>query len=134
MKKIARWVSGLAIGLFAAGAALAAAPELNVLSPKEGSTIHPDPKIGAVVVTQFAVKNFKVMDFTKVTAVEPGQGHIHIWLDNQPFNTMHTASNVWVFGGVKPGSHTITLELVNNNHTPLEPTVIKTVHFGMAAQ
>lgn len=132
MKTIVGWVSILAIGLLTAGTALAAAPELEILSPKEGSTIHPDPKLGAVLVTEFEVKNFKIVDFTKVTAVEPGQGHIHIWLDNQPFSTIHTASKVSVFGRVTPGKHTITLELVNNNHTPLEPKVVKTVHFTMA--
>lgn len=134
MKTIASWALALTVVLLAAEGALAAAPELDVLSPKEGSTIHPDSKIGAVVVTQFEVKNFKIMDFTKATAVQPGEGHIHIWLDNQPFNTIHTASNVWVFGGVKPGKHAITLQLVNNNHTPVEPKIIKTVHFSMAAK
>ncbi len=134
MKTIARWGLGLAICLFAAEAALAAAPEITILSPKEWSTIHPDPKIGAVVVAEFEVKDFKIVDFTKVTAVEPGEGHIHIWLDNQPFSTIHTASKVSVFGRVNPGKHTITPELVNNNHTPLEPKVIKTVHFNMAAK
>lgn len=134
MKKISVLLSVVTLLVCGAGAAFAAGPELVVLSPTDGSTIHPDPKLGPVVVVQFEVKNFNIVDFTKVTAVDETQGHIHIWLDNQPFNTIHTTSDVWVFGGVKPGKHTLTLELVHSNHTPLEHKVIKTIHFIMTAQ
>jgi len=133
MKTLIRWALIVAIGLLTAEAAWAAAPELDILSPREGGTIHPDPKLGAVVVTEFEVKHFKIVDFTGVTIQEPGVGHILIRLDNQPFSTIHTESKISVFGQVTPGKHTVTLELVNNDHTPLKPRVIKTVHFTVAS-
>ena len=134
MKKVRVLLSVMVTLLFVAGTALAAGQEIIVLSPKDASTVHPDAKLGPVVVVQYEVKNFTIVDFTKVTAIDESQGHIHIQLDNQPFTTIHNASNVWVYGGVKPGKHALTLELVHSNHTPLENRVVKTIHFTMAAK
>lgn len=53
--------------------------------------------------------------------------HIHMQLDDQPYNTIHTMSNVWVYAGVKPGPHTLTLELVHSDHTPLKNRVKQSV-------
>ena len=124
--------SAMAVLVFSAGLALAASPEIVVLSPKDGSTVHPDPKIGPVVVVQYKVKNFEIIDFTKDWTISESKGHIHIQLDDQPFSTIHTVSNTWVYAGVKPGKHTITLELAHSNHTPLRNRVVKTINFTMA--
>lgn len=49
-------------------------------------------------------------------------------------NDRLTAEPVWVFGGVKPGKHTLSVEVVHNNHTPLNPPVKKTITFTMAKE
>lgn len=116
-----------AIVLFLSGRAWAAGPELAIESPKEGDSMR-----GGLVVVEFAVKNFKIVDFTKDTAVSESKGHVHIQLDENPYSTIHTASNVFVFAGVKPGKHKIELELVHSHHTPLKTQVEKTVDFTVA--
>ncbi len=105
----------------------AAGPVLTIESPTQGETIR-----GGLVVVKFGVKNFKIVDFTKDTAISESKGHVHIQLDDNPYNTIHTASNVFVFAGVKPGKHKIELELVHSNHTPLKTEVEKTVEFMVA--
>jgi len=61
-----------------------------------------------------------------------GKGHIHIQLDENPYSTIHTALNVFVFAGVKPGTHKVELELVHGDHTPLKAKVEKEVEFTVA--
>jgi hypothetical protein len=124
MKKAASSLSVTATVLFLATLVGAAGPELAIQSPKPGETIR-----GGLVVVKFAVKDFKIVDFTKDAAVSETKGHVHIQLDENPYSTIHTASNVFVFAGVKPGKHKIELELVHGDHTPLKTQVEKTVEF-----
>jgi plastocyanin len=80
--------------------------------------------------------------------ISPGQGHIHYFLDVQPPTAQGkpavpakgsvwaaTAKSTYTFEGVAPGSHTVYVELVNNNHTPLNPPVVAktTVNIASAA-
>lgn len=118
----------LLVGL--AAPALAADVEVSVVGLKDG-VVQPHPQLGHVVIVQVKPKDFQLRDFTKHTAVTDREGHVHIWLDEQTFNTL-TSETVWVFGGVKPGPHTLNVELVHNDHTPLSPPVRKTVRFRMA--
>jgi len=116
------------------GGALAADPDLVILTPKNGSVLHPDPKRGPVVVVKYEVKNFTVVGFTGVPTVSEREGHVHIWLDEDPPSFTHTASDVWVYNRVAPGEHTLTLELVRRNHTPLQHPVRRSVRFTMTAE
>jgi hypothetical protein len=111
------------------GPALAADLEVNIAGLKDG-IVHPHPQLGPVVIVTLATNGFQLKDFTKATAVNDREGHLHIWLDNQTFNTL-TSEPAWVFGGVTPGTHTLNVELVRNNHTPLSPPVKKTITFTM---
>lgn len=123
-------VLGVLVLLFGlTGSALAADLEVSVVGLKDG-ILQPHPQLGPVVIVSLAAKDYQLKDFTKATEVNDREGHIHIWLDNQTFNTL-TSEPVWVFGGVKPGKHTLNVELVRNNHTPLSPPVKKTVTFTM---
>jgi hypothetical protein len=123
-------IATLGLLLAAAGPARAADLEVTVVGLKVG-VVQPDPQLGPVVIVQVTPKDFQLRDFTKATAVNDREGHVHIWLDDQTFNTL-TSESVWVFGGVKPGRHTLNVELVRNNHTPLNPPVKKTITFTMA--
>ncbi len=124
MKTLGGWLCGMGLLLFASGSVMAAGPELEILSPKDGSTVQ-----GGVVVVKYAVKGFRIVDFTKDSAVSEEKGHIHIQLDENPYSTIHTASDVFVFAGVKPGRHTLELELVHGDHTPLKTKLEKKVQF-----
>ncbi len=105
-----------------------AAPRIEVQAPAEGSTVQ------GVVVVKYDVKDFQIVDFTKDPTVAETKGHIHIQLDDNPVNTIHTVSDVWVFAGVKPGPHTLKLWLARSNHTPLTTPVETTIHFTEAAK
>jgi hypothetical protein len=122
-------VVALVLGLVVTSA-FAAGLDVNIVGLKDG-VVHPDPKLGPVVIVSVKPSDFQLKDFTKATDINDHEGHIHIWLDNQSFNTL-TSEPVWVFGGVKPGRHTLNVELVHNNHTPLTPDVKKTITFTMA--
>ncbi len=132
MRRIGSLLGTLVLLIGFAGSALAADLEVSIVGLKDG-TVHPDPKLGPVVIVSVAAKELQLKDFTKATDVNDREGHIHIWLDNAAFNTL-TSEPVWVFGGVKPGKHTLHVELVHNNHTPLNPPVKKAISFTMAKQ
>ncbi len=132
MRLIGSVLSALVLVVGLAGSASAADLDASIVGLSNG-TVHPDSKLGPVVIVTLAVKDFQLKDFTKATEVNDREGHIHIWLDGQAFNTL-TSEPVWVFGGVKPGKHTLHIELVRNNHTPLSPPVKKTITFTMAKQ
>jgi hypothetical protein len=66
-----------------------------------------------------------------------GQGHLHFYIDVEPPTEQgkpaipaegsvwaHVSSNTYTFTNVTPGKHTIYVELVNNDHTPLSPAVV----------
>ena len=129
MRRISMLLMLVGMLVFAVGPALAATPEIVVESPKDGGTIQ-----GGLVAVKYAVKNFKIVDFTKDTAVSETKGHIHVQMDDNPYSTIHNVSNVWVYAGVKPGPHTLKLWLVHSNHTPLKSPVEKTINFTVEAK
>lgn len=124
MKRVGMSVCLMAMLLFVVWPAVAAAPDIVVQSPKPGEIVK-----GGLVVVKYDVKDFKIVDFTKDPSVMETQGHVHIQLDDNPVNTIHTTANVWVFAGVKPGKHHLTMYLVHSNHTPLKNKVEKEVDF-----
>lgn len=56
-----------------------------------------------------------------------GQGHLHYELDNNP--AIATTATKLSFHDLEPGSHSITVKLVGNDHRPLGPqeTVMLTI-------
>ncbi len=108
-----------------------AAPAVEITAPKDGSTVP----AGSLEVTVKA-SNFKVVDKLNQAATK-GEGHIHYYIDvakipttpGQPAitadaNTYHAvATTSYTWPDVKAGKHTFAVQLVNNDHTPLEPPV-----------
>lgn len=108
----------------------AAAPNLAML-PIDGSTTG-----GSDVQLSVMVLNFNVIDKQGTPAVA-GEGHIHYYMDvDAPTSPgkpaippsgstwVTTADTAYTFTNVTPGKHTFSAELVNNDHTPLEPPVV----------
>lgn len=58
--------------------------------------VQPHATLGPVVIVSVKPKDFELKDFTKATAVNGREGHVHI-----------SSEPIWVFGGVKPGKHTL---------------------------
>ena len=108
-------------------------PNIRMVQPSEGATLT-----GNSVDVGVDVTNFNLVDALGKASVA-GQGHIHYFIDVLPPtepgkpavttpgsyaatpNTTHTWENV------SPGTHTFSVELANNDHTPLVPPVLRTV-------
>jgi Domain of unknown function (DUF4399)/Family of unknown function (DUF6130) len=91
------------------------APSVVILSPKTGATVGPDFDVS------FAVFNFAmVQPYGQSDA--PNEGHIHVLVDGN-YNQLVASVETVHLTGLSGGSHTITLQLVNNDHTPISPAV-----------
>lgn len=123
-----------AISLFYATAIFAqdtaTRPTLAVITPSEGQTIY-----GNKVPILLSVENFEIVDYGQNPTNVAGDGHVHLWLDDQN-PTRDSAAKVtddnFTYSDVAFGSHTLKAELVNNNHTSLIPPVVTTINFKTA--
>lgn len=130
MRKIAKYfITSFAFSALLATSVFAQNPAqmLKVVTPSEGQTIY-----GNKVPILFSVENFQLVDFQINKLVQPGQGHIHLWLDDTnptPESAVKLVSDEFTFSDVAYGNHTLRAELINNNHSPLAPPVVVTVNF-----
>jgi hypothetical protein len=132
-------IDSITINVAGAPAAPAAAPTISITSPANGAAL---PQ-GNITVNA-AVTNFNVVD-KQGQANVPGEGHLHFYLDvaapTTPNQAAVPASGVWAhvsgtsytFPNVGPGSHTIAVQLVNNDHTPVIPPVVSTITVNVAS-
>lgn len=109
-------------------------PRVTITAPLTNAVI---PAPGAVVVT-VQVTNFSLAEKLG-TAIAAGEGHIHYFLDVTPPTApgkpavtetgtyAATAATSYTWQNVKAGQHTLSAELVNNDHTPLNPPVFASV-------
>ena len=100
----------------------------NILSPKSGQAVQ-----GNIVELIVATPNYKIVDFEKYTKASPGTGHLHIWVDQTNFSkasAIKSASNIYKLSNLAPGPHTVTVELVSNNHSSFIPRNISSVSFA----
>jgi len=113
---------------------------VTIVSPEEGASIA----AGNVTVT---------VNLTNFTPVEPtgqpnapGEGHLHYYLD-APVPTNESAPAIPETGGyvistntsytwenVTPGEHNLSVQLVNNDHTPLIPLAFDTVNVTVTGE
>jgi plastocyanin len=108
-------------------------PVMVILTPRDGANV---PAENLTVSVQVA--NFNLVD-KQGHANVPREGHLHYFLDVEaptaPGKPAIPAGGVWAhvpdtgysFGAVTPGPHTISVELINNDHTPLDPPVVAKV-------
>ena len=104
-----------------------------IATPIDGATLA----AGNIAIT-VQVSNFNVVDKQGLPAVA-GEGHVHFYLDVIPPSTpgqpaipasgvwAHVSGTTYTFTNVAAGTHTIYVQLVNNDHTPLTPNVISSV-------
>jgi hypothetical protein len=102
-----------------------------IISPEDGATLE----AGDIEVS-VDVANFEVVDKLGQD-LAAGEGHVHYYInvdeipttpgepavtdDETTYHAEATTSFTWQ--GVRPGEHTFGVQLVNNDHTPLEPPV-----------
>jgi plastocyanin len=107
-------------------------PGLKVLSPAQGAVLQGDR-----VTVGVAVFNHDLVDFQVNKESRNGQGHVHIWLDSDASDPKLAykliKGEAVVFDKVKPGQHTLTVQLVGNDHKPIAPDVKQVVHFTTKA-
>lgn len=101
------------------------APAIGFTAP-QGLTPARDGKLTATV----EVARFTLADVDLQSPVnEAGHGHIHWFLDGKTATSARegqiyaTRDTTFEFAGVGPGFHTLRAELVNNDHSPLDPPV-----------
>ncbi|MBI2598682.1 hypothetical protein HYW40_00460 [Candidatus Curtissbacteria bacterium] len=107
-----------------------AAPSLKILTPGPAQTIY-----GNTVPVLISVENLELTDYQTSALPQLGQGHIHLWLDDDTLtneSAIKVTTDTHTFSGVTPGDHTLVAEIVNNNHTSLIPAQITTVKFTVA--
>jgi hypothetical protein len=107
------------------------APEVSITSPEDGATVEGD----SVAVT-LDVENFRIVSDVGGKN-QPGAGHVHFYLDVDEIPTkageeavvtgegryVATPSATYSWTNVPAGEHVLGAQLVNNNHTPLQPPV-----------
>jgi plastocyanin len=110
------------------------ATNVTIVSPEMNASVA-----AGNVTIEVNVTNFTLVEPTGQPNV-PGEGHLHYYLDAVvPTNASAPAipetggyvistnlSHVWE--NVTPGEHNLSVQLVNNDHTPLIPLVFETVN------
>lgn len=107
-------------------------PTLKITAPANGATIQ-----AGDVRVDTDVQNFNIVD-KQGQANVTGEGHVHFYMDVSPIPSAagqpaipadpiarwaHVSDDTYTFTNVGPGTHTIVAQLVNNDHTPVVPTV-----------
>jgi hypothetical protein len=101
------------------GAPMGETPHIAILSPE------PDEVLSDRIEIDIEVSGF-IMDGDAIGGpIVPGRGHWHVYLNGQL--VVIDVGNRAVLQAVPQGVHDITLELVNNDHSPLSPRVLDNV-------
>ncbi len=98
-------------------------PSLTITAPSEGATLPPTASTSMDIV--FTVQNFVV------ASAGNGDGHIHYKVDNGS-NIVKMDTNPITLTGLSAGAHSVFMQLVDDNHTPISPAVEATVNFSIA--
>lgn len=133
MNKIARaLIAASAAALLSASTILAQAPatnpKLTVVTPSQDQTIYGDR-----IPILLSVENFQIVDYQTNPKPISGQGHIHLWLDEQNptrESAVKLTSDSFTYTDVNSGQHSLRAELVANNHLSLTPPQVVTVNFA----
>lgn len=99
-------------------------PSFRVSAPSQGEIIKTDADSVDVTVT-VSTTNLVVKNPSSKKVV--GEGHFSISLDDNPAVLVY--DKTYTFKEVVPGEHTITVELVNNDHTKYVPAQVKKATF-----
>lgn len=111
-------------------------PEIEIITPLNGSQLQPDQ-----IVIAIKANNFDISRENLGLTNREGQGHFIYYLDENPptkqgepafTNTSMVSTNLYhLWKGVSEGKHTLYVQLVNNDYTPLAVPVIVSVDINV---
>jgi hypothetical protein len=107
----------------AAARQLTGGGRIAVLTPANGAVVT-----GNTLPTRVSISNFRVDGMLAGKAPRAGVGHYHIHLDGLLVNAYAAPDAAVSLQNVKPGRHTLTFVLAQNNHMELVKTA-KTIAF-----
>src|SRR6476660_6785278 len=131
----------LSIGFMAFAAAAQTAKEIKGATPLVAIPNEPparlvvDPPVSEQlalgrVFIQYRTENLRILPVfgNAALSVSPRVGHLHYSVDGQSWPIVDTSGETVVLVGLKPGSHTVKLELADATHKPI-PGASQTVEF-----
>lgn len=101
-------------------------PSLVIVIPAEGATVCGDP-----LTVEVDVQDFELVPLTDGERVSPGTGHVDVFLNGQ--SATMVSEQTFELDGVQDGEWQLKCELVNADHTALEPYVADLVYVTVDA-
>jgi hypothetical protein len=89
-------------------------PSIVLIAPADGATVCGDP-----LHVEIAIDNFTLVDPSEGSTPHPGEGHVDVTLNGQAVDMTPDAS--FDIPDVVDGEYQLAVELVNADHTALEP-------------
>ena len=125
-------LSAIAVALFALAAAAQTAKDVKGATPlvaiqnEAAPRLVVDPPVpeqlalGRVFI-QYRTENLRILPVfgNAALSVSPRIGHLHYYVDGQSWPIVDTSGETVVLVGLKPGPHTVRLELADATHTPI---------------
>jgi hypothetical protein len=122
----------LSIGFMAFAAAAQTAKDVKGATPLVAIPNEPPAKLvidppvpeqlalGRVFI-QYRTENLRVLPVfgNAALSVSPRVGHLHYYVDGQSWPIVDTSGETVVLVGLKPGPHTVKLELADAMHKPI---------------
>jgi hypothetical protein len=73
------------------------------------------------VFVQYRTENLRILPVfgNAALSVSPRVGHLHYYVDGQSWPIVDTSGETVVLVGLKPGPHTVKLELADATHKPI---------------
>ncbi len=133
------WPCGIGANSSLLALSLPKTPVITIVSPPDNANVT-----GPNVTISVQVANFQLVANYGGTNV-PGQGHIHYFMDVQAPTTpgvpavpttgrwINTIATSYTWTNVTPGRHNFSVELVNNDHTPLVPPVVMEINLTVTS-
>lgn len=112
-------------------------PDITFVTPADGDSLPPGN-----IVLALAVDNFIISKKDTGVVNREGEGHLIYYLDEDPpIDAGHPAltdtstvsfATSYLWKNVKEGKHVFAVQLVNNDDTPLDSPVVKTLSIDVA--
>jgi hypothetical protein len=113
-------------------------PGLKAINPADGTTLPP----GNIVV-EVQVENFIISQKDMGVINRLGEGHLIYYFDEEPpvdagspaltETSVVSADTRYLWKNVSEGKHTLAVQMVNNNDTPLDKPVTQTISLDVQA-
>ncbi len=107
-------------------------PNIMVMTPKDGSQLPPGNIVISVGANNFIISSSDMGAFNR-----KGEGHFIYYLDEEPpidkgvpattDTSMVSTETQYMWKNIGVGKHTLSVQLVNNNDTPLDKPIVMTV-------